>query len=259
MSAHPARPATEPSPSQAQRLERRRLRWLWTILADDQRRHRLLFFGGLATLTLIATMGYLTHRTQALPGDLDVTLSLQGLRPPLLRDFMYLVSLPGYLPWAPALVLAASLVVARRLGWQEGAYLLGITAGQGLVNHAIKSAIARPRPTAALVEVFLTNHGNSFPSGHVMLYTVFFGFLFFLAWSRLPRSPLRTLALVLTSSLVLLIGPSRIFLGAHWLSDVVAAHLLGLLILLFAIEFHVKHIAPPKREVAEVAAGRAHI
>lgn len=253
MSAHPVLPTTEQPPIRAERLERRRLRWLWTILEDAQKRHRLLFSGGLVTLALIATMGYLTYQMRALPGDVDITLSLQGLRYPLFRNFMYLVSLPGYLPWGPVITLTLCLMVGVRLGWRDGMYLLGITAGQGTVNHAIKSVVARPRPGMDLVEVFLPNDGNSFPSGHVMLYTVFFGFLFFLAWSRLPRSPWRTLALVLTGGLVLLVGPSRIFLGAHWLSDVVAAHLLGLLILLFAIEFYVKFIAPPKREVAAVA------
>jgi membrane-associated phospholipid phosphatase len=77
-----------------------------------------------------------------------------------------------------------------------------------------------------------------------MFYTVFFGFLFFLAWTRLPYSLWRVVVMALTGGLILLIGPSRMYLGAHWLSDVIAAHLLGFIILAFGIEFYLRHLAP---------------
>jgi undecaprenyl-diphosphatase len=68
-----------------------------------------------------------------------------------------------------------------------------------------------------------------------MFYTIFFGVLIFLARQWLPRAPARALALLM-GSLVVLVGPSRIYLGAHWLSDVLAAYLLGAIMLAFAVE-----------------------
>jgi undecaprenyl-diphosphatase len=215
------------------------------ILRNPERRHRALFAGGLASLGIVSTMAYFTYRLQQLPFDVAATLGLQTIRYGPFGDLMRAVSLPGYLPWSMGVVGGGVLLVALRLGWRDGLFLLLVTLLQGLSNHLIKTAIGRPRPADTLVEVLLPQHGNSFPSGHVMFYTVFFGFLFFLAWTRLHRSVWRTLVLVVTGALVLLIGPSRMYVGAHWLSDVIAAHLISLVILLFAIEFYVERFAPP--------------
>ena len=158
--------------------------------------------------------------------------------------FMVLISLFGYMPWAAFTVGGGALLVGVLLGLKEGVYLLLLTALQGLANQLIKAAIGRPRPLTTVVDVFVPVSGNSFPSGHVMFYSVFFGFLFFLAWTRLPRSFWRAAAMALTGGLIVLIGPSRMYLGAHWLSDVIAAHLLGFIIVAFGIEFYLRYLAP---------------
>lgn len=238
------------------REERRRFAWLRTLIRDDERRHRLLFLLSLGGVLVVGVLAFLTYLVQTLPLDLGTTLELQEIRFAPFRRLMFAISIFGYLPWSVLVVASGSMLVALLLGWRSGAYLVLITALQGLANTLIKSAIGRPRPLDTLVEVFLPAGGRSFPSGHVMLYTVFFGFLFFLAWMRLPRSLLRTLILLATGAMVLLVGPSRIFLGAHWLSDVVAAHILGFIILAFAVEFYLLHLTPrsPQEEEGLVGA-----
>jgi len=217
---------------------------LRTLIGDDRRRQRLLFVCSLVSLAIVSLLAFLADRFPTLPFDLATTRELQEITSAPFLRLMVFVSLFGYMPWSAITVAAGVLVVGLLLGWKDGAYLLILTVLQSLANQLIKAGIGRPRPLDTVVDVFVPVGGNSFPSGHVMFYTVFFGFLFFLVWTRLPRSFWQMLLLVVIAGLVMLVGPSRMYLGAHWLSDVIAAHLLGLIILAFGIEFYLRYLAP---------------
>ncbi|HBY93427.1 MAG: phosphatase PAP2 family protein [Ardenticatenaceae bacterium] len=244
MRASPASSKDRDQPAR-QRVEKRaRFAWLRAMIQDEARRHRFLFVMSLSGLAIVAALAFLAAQFPTLPFDLDTTLDLQGIHFAPFQRLMLAISTIGYEPWAVIIVAAGSILVALLLGWKDGVFL-GTTSGfQAVVNSLIKIAVGRPRPAAPLVQVFRHAAGRSFPSGHVMLYTVFFGFLFFLAWTRLPHSFWRALALILTGGLVLLVGPSRIYLGAHWLTDVVAGYILGFIILVLAIELYLKYLAP---------------
>ena len=230
--------------------QRQRFWWLRELVRDEQRRQRTLFVLGLLSLLVFSLLAFLADTLQVLPFDLAATRELQELRSGLLLRAMVAISLPGYSPWSLIIVGAGALAIGALLGWRDGAFLLALTGLQGLANLLIKLAIGRPRPLSSLVDVVAPVSGNSFPSGHVMFYTVFFGFLFFLAWARLPASLGRAAALTICGGLVLLIGPSRMYLGAHWLSDVIAAHLLGLIILTFGIEFYLRYVSAARPAAA---------
>jgi len=236
---------SSPRPAAAKAAEtHRRFQRLHVLINDERRRQQLLFIFSLISLAIVSLMAFLADKLSTLPFDLATTRELQEIsNTPFLR-LMIFVSLFGYMPWVAITVGAGVLLVGLLLGWKDGAYLLLVTVLQGVANQLIKTAVGRPRPLDTLVDVFVPVAGNSFPSGHVMFYTVFFGFLFFLAWTRLPHSFWRWLLLALAASLIVLIGPSRMYLGAHWLSDVIAAHLLGLIILAFSIEFYLRYLAP---------------
>ena len=98
--------------------------------------------------------------------------------------------------------------------------------------------IQRPRPAGNLVEVFEVLETYSFPSGHVMMYMILFGFVWYVAYTLLRRSWQRSLLLGLFGSFIALVGISRIYLGQHWASDVLGAYLLGSVILIGIIIFH---------------------
>ncbi|HUS15651.1 MAG TPA: phosphatase PAP2 family protein, partial [Chloroflexia bacterium] len=101
----------------------------------------------------------------------------------------------------------------------------------------VKAVVQRARPTEPLVYVVQNSHldGSSFPSSHVVEYTLVFGFCFYLVFTLMKHGALRTLLLVLSGAMVLLIGPSRIDMGQHWASDVLGGYTLGFGLLLIVI------------------------
>jgi undecaprenyl-diphosphatase len=86
--------------------------------------------------------------------------------------------------------------------------------------------------------VLATLTDSSFPSGHVMFYTGFYGFIIFLAYTLMKPSIRRTLLVVVFGLLVLLIGVSRVYVGEHWASDALGAYLLGTLTLVAIIQLY---------------------
>jgi membrane-associated phospholipid phosphatase len=233
----PTRPKPQDRPATRVALLRARI-------FDDRWRHRLLLIATLLALLSVAGLAILAQLYTLLPLDVWVTQEIQELQGALVWQVMYAVSLAGYMPWSALTVAAGVALVSLLLTWRDGLYLLLITASQGLLNVLIKRTIGRPRPLETLIEVFAPVTGFSFPSGHVMFYTVFFGFLLFLALTRLRYVWLRWLIGTPLAAQVLLVGPSRIILGAHWLTDVLAAYLLGLVILALAVEGHFHYVAP---------------
>jgi undecaprenyl-diphosphatase len=193
----------------------------------------------LIALPLFAALAVFAYLYPYFSFDLATTRFLQSFNSPLLLNLMRAVSIPGngITPHAiTTLTLILFLLFRRR---SEAAGLLLAAGGSAVLNSIIKLIIHRPRPAAALVTLFDTLGSLSFPSGHVTFYVCYFGFLFFAAYAILPRgSSLRRLSLTLTAIPVLLVGISRIYLGAHWLSDTLGAYLWSGVWLGFSLEMY---------------------
>jgi membrane-associated phospholipid phosphatase len=202
-------------------------------VARPVRRVRTYFFQVylLAAIIGFSVLALLASTVAYFPVDLTITRAVQLLHFDGFEPLMVAISWFGYLPQSIGVVLVAcSTLYLFGFHWEALASGLA-AAADTLLNATIKVVIHRPRPAADLVHVF-TDVGNySFPSGHVMFYTAFFGFLFFLVYTLLRRSVRRTVLLVLLGGLVALVGVSRIYLGEHWASDVIGAYLLGSLLL----------------------------
>ena len=160
--------------------------------------------------------------------DLTITRAVQTINFVGFAGLMYWVSYIGYAPQMYLLVAAiAVLLFVLGLRWEAVVALLAAAGSAGL-DQIIKLLVHRPRPGANLVNVIQQlNNSYSFPSGHVLTYTAFFGFMFFLGFTLLKPSWARGLLLILLGGLVALVGLSRIYVGDHWASDVVGAYLLG--------------------------------
>ena len=104
--------------------------------------------------------------------------------------------------------------------------LVGVGVGS-LLNRVLKYLIGRPRPTDELIEVLIEYPNLSFPSGHVVFYVQFFGFLFYFMARRKKPGWQRFAAMFLVGCPIALVGVSRVYLGAHWPSDVLGGYLVG--------------------------------
>lgn len=145
-------------------------------------------------------------------------------RSPAAIDVARAVTFLGKPAWWLALVAAAALLLVRRGSSRLALFLAVTSAGGALVNSAVKVAVNRPRPSP--VDPVATAYGDSFPSGHAMASVVVYGSLllvFLPALGRRGRLP----AAAGTVVLALAIGCSRLALGVHYLSDVVAGWVLG--------------------------------
>ena len=185
-----------------------------------------------------AILTMLAKSTPFFPLDLQITRGIQTITNPVFGQVMNWLSWPGFPPQTfiiPAVIVA--FLYGLGLRWEAIAALVAAVSSSA-VGGLIKVMIQRPRPTANLVHVFRILNSYSFPSGHVLFYVAFFGFLFFLAFSLLKHSVLRTVVLVVLGLMIVLIGMSRVYLGQHWASDVLGAYLLGSLTLVANIAFY---------------------
>jgi membrane-associated phospholipid phosphatase len=177
----------------------------------------------------------LASRFNYFPVDLSITHAVQMINNPWFANLMGWISIIGYAPQIYVLVAAiAALLYIIGLRW-EAVMSLAAAISAGSLGGLIKIIVHRPRPGVNLVHVLQLVNSYSFPSGHVLTYTAFFGFLFFLGYTLIKHSFVRTILLVILGSLVTLIGISRIYVGDHWASDVTGAYLLGSLWLVLIV------------------------
>lgn len=123
-------------------------------------------------------------------------------------------------------VVLTSLWLVKR-GDKADAVLVLVTVGGGaLINFLLKLLFSRPRPS--FIDMFYQEVGFSFPSGHAMLSVLFFGVLAYLIWRPLHTVRWRIAVVMAAAIIALFVGISRLVLGVHFLSDVLAGWAAGI-------------------------------
>ncbi|USB31874.1 phosphatase PAP2 family protein [Paenibacillus sp. YPG26] len=106
----------------------------------------------------------------------------------------------------------------------ELVFLIALTVTSSLLNSVIKRIFKRERPTLNRIA---EANGFSFPSGHAMATIALYGGLAYLLWKHAPGWIGRLIIFTLSFVMILMIGVSRIYLGVHYPSDVLAGYLLS--------------------------------
>lgn len=132
-------------------------------------------------------------------------------------------------------VLLFIIIKNKKIGFLILANLAIIAALNQLLKHILK----RPRPTGyRLIEV----SGYSFPSGHSMVSMAYYGFLIYLIYKYVKNKYIKWISICILSIFICLIGISRIYLGVHYTSDVLAGFLISITYLIMYIEIVNKYV-----------------
>ncbi|MBS1809607.1 MAG: phosphatase PAP2 family protein [Acidobacteria bacterium] len=159
------------------------------------------------------------------PGDLQFTNLVQstvGENVGWARTVTGLVS-------APSIYVLLGITIALAwwmAGWRGAVLAILSYLVLWQAEPYLKMIAARPRPSANLVRVFGNSSGFSFPSGFGLIFFSTIGYLAVLAHQQLPKAT-RWVVVTICGVLLLIGGCARIALGAHWLSDIYGAYLIG--------------------------------
>lgn len=158
-----------------------------------------------------------------------LAFSLFKIRTPLLTKIFLIITNLGSPYVLIVLTLLSFLLKNKKLSFI-------ITGNLGLItiiNQVLKFIIKRPRPG----DLFLiVETGYSFPSGHSMVSLSFYGLLIYFIYKYFKNKKLKIFLITLLSLIIVLIGVSRVYLGVHFVSDVISGFLLSLSYLIIFIK-----------------------
>jgi undecaprenyl-diphosphatase len=147
-----------------------------------------------------------------------------------LTDFMIFISFLG--EWFVYVIVAGLLLIFAKTRWRIGLPLLLAVSIAGGLGLALKEAFAIVRPDFLRL---VTEVNYSYPSNHALLATVFTGVLVYLLFKYNKRIPLRIAAVVIAIIFCILMGISRVYLGVHNPTDILAGYLVGIIVVAVTI------------------------
>lgn len=202
---------------------------------------RFIFVALLASISLAIFLALLVRAIPVANTDIALTTELQEHTS---RSLYYIFRIVSFL--GDPLVAAGTTIVAAiiliGIQYQREALFMLLVPVADLIGVIIKNIVQRPRPNEFLVKIYEQASGSSFPSGHVIHVVVFFGYLFTLMFILKEIAPsIRYSIAVFSLAMIVLISLSRIYLGAHWASDVIGGYLVAfpLLALLLLTYFRI--------------------
>lgn len=153
--------------------------------------------------------------------DLQVLVWLHTHGSPAFTGFLLAISQLHSMVGVGFFTILLAVVLARRHKWYW-VLALGLAVGGGmLLNAILKLAFHRARPVWD--DPLITLASNSFPSGHAAGATLFYGFLTIYVLSHVKELSWRVICVIAAVVMVALVAFSRMYLGVHYLSDVLAA------------------------------------
>ncbi|WP_432263181.1 VTT domain-containing protein [Cupriavidus sp. TMH.W2] len=227
----------------ANRHESRLAQTAVSILELSRRDTSLAVWAGLSLAAIWLFLGILEDVVSGDPlvrADVAIYHFLQTLRTPGGDAAMIAVSAVGDTEVVIPVSLAVMVYLVWRRYWRTAIYWTLAIGFASIINTSITLALHRSRPVEAL---YLGSSAFSFPSGHVTVNAVLYGFLSILVARQLPQA-WRVPVCAAGVSAIALIAFSKLYLGAHWFSDVAASMAFATAWLLVAAVTYFRREAP---------------
>jgi len=219
------------------------LRGLESFLRDKfhQYNHKLPYIITiiLALIIVVAGINVFVELTNTLNSDLvagydaAITKFVISFRTPQLNNILQFITNLGDLYGYIVITTICSLFFYFKFkNWHYVVQLIFVIIISGLSNLALKEVINRARPTA---EHLVSVQTLSYPSGHAMSATAFYGFLIYLCYFLKINKYLKISLIFLCSFLIVAIGISRIYLGVHFPSDIAGGMIAGTIWFMFCV------------------------
>lgn len=177
----------------------------------------------LGCLIGFSMMAIAISRHELLMFDTKAISVIQGIEFPVLTSIMKFFTMIGNTE--SIIVLSTFALLVLFLGSKnhsEFVLFFVVIIGTPIINRILKDVFHRTRPDFhRLIEI----GGYSFPSGHAMNAMAFYGIIVFILWRHISSRLGRTVLIILSSLFILTIGFSRVYLGVHFPSDIIAGYL----------------------------------
>ena len=157
--------------------------------------------------------------------DSNVAHWFRGHLTPDFADILWGLSGPGSEFWITSVIVVTAVAFLLRRSWRRLAVLFLTVPGGALLGESLKWIVQRHRPFES--GPFGVWGGYSFPSGHTIAATLMYGFLLVAIFPLLKRKRWRFVVISCASVMVLAVAFSRVALGAHYLTDVLGAMVIG--------------------------------
>ena len=194
---------------------------------------------GSFALLLFVILGYVVkfYPEQLIPFDTSIQTAIRGDLPAtltvLFRTITHLIDIPVIITW----VLIVAFIFYLKQWKLESYLMLGNLTLAGILIVTFKNIYQRPRPEIVhLVE----EKGFSFPSGHSLAVTIMVGTLIVILSQRIKNTTWRKVVQILLSLYLVSVLVSRVYLGVHYPSDVIASLCVGLGVLFMEFPFYDK-------------------
>ena len=185
----------------------------------------------LAIIYILAELSEEVLEREAFAFDKAILLWIHQFANPILDKIMLNVTRLGN----PSTVVAITLVTLAILWWrryyQEAKIFLLNCLGGAVLSYGLKLAFSKPRPQ--LWQLLISETSYSYPSGHALGSMVLYGFLAYLLGDRFPQYA--KVFYLIAAILIAAIGLSRLYLGVHWPTDIIAGYGVGFLWVTFCI------------------------